>query len=268
MNGVHDMGGMHGFGPVVPEPNEPVFHAVWEGRTFALALATLGSRRFNTDEFRRTIERMSPARYLASSYYERWLHAIEALLLEKQIVRGGEIDARTHDHIEALQKSTTPIELAADETSTVRPGRATTLRYDSKFKARFEKDDRVIVRNLNPEGHTRVPRYIRGHRGVIRHDWGTFVFPDTHAHGAGANPQHCYGVEFSARELWGTSHAARERIYVDLWEAYLAPDEAVGGPRKPGLNKSKVTRPTAVRVARKRATAAKTRTRKEASKRR
>jgi nitrile hydratase len=99
------------------------------------------------------------------------------------------------------------------------------LRHDPKFKARLKPGDRVIARNLNPEGHTRLPRYVHGHRGVIRHDWGTFIFPDTHAHGGKTNPQHCYAVEFSARELWGASHPARERICVDLWEAYLAPDE-------------------------------------------
>ncbi len=86
--------------------------------------------------------------------------------------------------------------------------------------------DKVVARNMNPEGHTRVPRYARGKHGVIRHDWGVFVFPDTHAHGQGANPQHCYSVEFDARELWGPDHSVRERIYIDLWEDYLEADRA------------------------------------------
>jgi len=231
MNGVHDLGGMHGFGPVTPEPNEPVFHSDWERRTFALALATMGSGRVNVDEYRRVIERMPPVDYLAASYYERWLHAIEALLVEKQLISPDEIDARLRD--ESLTTPTMASTAAADANEAdaalwTNPGAlaaprssAVALRRNPKFKAHFKPGDHVVARNLNPQSHTRLPRYVRGHRGVIRHDWGTFVFPDTHAHGAGAHPQHCYAVEFSARELWGAGRPPRERIYVDLWESYL-----------------------------------------------
>jgi len=290
MNGVHDLGGMHGFGPVIPEANEPVFHADWERRTFAMALATIGTGRVNIDEFRRVIERMPPAAYLATSYYEHWLHAIEALLVEKQIISRGEIDARIRGDDDPLPKPAPSVAPPADAT---RPSSAVALRHSPKFKARFKPGGRVIARNLNPEGHTRLPRYVRGHRGVIRHDWGTFVFPDTHAHGAGANPQHCYAVEFSARELWGTAHSARERVSVDLWEAYLLPDEvpaarakpapappvvrktivkaAVNAPKlklkKAPLKKAKVARPAPARAKPKRVTVAKSRISKKARKR-
>jgi nitrile hydratase beta subunit len=228
MNGVHDLGGMHGFGPVVREANEPVFHADWERRTFALALATMGAGRVNVDEFRRSIERMEPAHYLGSSYYEHWLHAIEAMLAEKGLLSEGEIDAAMlSDPIESARASPSVGSADADRGSWANPDAAAqpssgvTLRRDPKYKARYIVGDRVLVRNLNPTTHTRVPRYVRGHRGVIRHDWGTFVFPDTHAHGAGAHPAHCYGVEFTARELWGTGYPASERVYLDLWEGYL-----------------------------------------------
>jgi nitrile hydratase beta subunit len=310
MNGVHDLGGMHGFGPVVPEPNEPVFHAAWERRTFALALATMGTRRVNVDEFRRVIERMPPAAYLATSYYEHWLHAIEALLVEKRIIGRDEIDARLHGD-GGLSSELAPVVAAvADEadaalwsnpdTAAATRSSAVALRHNPKFKARFKPGERVIARNLNPEGHTRLPRYVRGHRGMIRHDWGAFVFPDTHACGAGANPQHCYAVEFSARELWGAEHPARERIYVDLWEAYLLPGEVAAARAKPPpapalarqkivkaavvktpkpqlkklqakkspLKKSRVARPAPARVSPKRMPAAATRISKKASKRR
>jgi nitrile hydratase subunit beta len=212
---------MHGFGPVTPEPNEPVFHAEWERRIFALTLATMGAQRANADELRRTIERIPPATYLTSSYYERWLGALEALLVEKRIVSDGEVDAKIRvDGLSASPPTATP---AAAVGAPAQRSNAVVLRHDPRFKARFKPGDRVLARNLNPEGHTRLPRYVRGHRGLIRHDWGTFVFPDTHAHGAGANPQHCYSVEFPARELWGESYSARERVCVDLWEAYLQP---------------------------------------------
>jgi nitrile hydratase beta subunit len=94
MNGIHDLGGMHGFGPVIPEKDEPVFHAEWERRTFGLLTATLALQRWNIDEFRHAIERMGAAHYLESSYYEHWLHAIETLLIEKGVITRKELDAK------------------------------------------------------------------------------------------------------------------------------------------------------------------------------
>jgi nitrile hydratase subunit beta len=232
VNGIHDMGGMHGFGPVVRERDEPVFHAEWERRMFALALAAMGSRSFNIDEYRRTIERMPPAQYLAASYYERWLYALENLLIEKGVVTRTEIDVvmaalRAHAS-SATVKVGTPREPSSDDRNDSEPGALSeaivgdrSLRHDQSFHPRFKAGDRVLARNLNPEGHTRIPRYARGHHGTIYRDWGVFVFPDTHAHGAGAKPQHCYAVEFDGRELWGVDHPTAECFYIDLWEDYL-----------------------------------------------
>lgn len=236
MNGVHDLGGMHGFGAVQPEASEPVFHHDWERRTFALALATMGARLANVDEFRRTIERMPPAHYLESSYYEHWLFALERLLLEKGVLTAAELDAAMNEN--ARQPDQPPPSAAesaeADDSrarsnpdaSSTAPSNAVKLRHDPRFKPRFRVGDRVIARNFNPPGHTRSPRYVRGHHGVIRHDWGTFIFPDAHAHGLTDKPQHCYAVEFKARELWGKDFPARELINVDLWEGYLEPEQA------------------------------------------
>jgi nitrile hydratase subunit beta len=242
VNGVHDMGGMHGFGPVIREENEPVFHADWEGRTCALLRFTMAGRHFNIDEFRRTIERMPPARYLAATYYERWLYALEALLLEKGVISSEELEAAVsgagepgasaEGHGDATSDAAqtpnahVPAALNRDGEGTPRQPSGVLLRYDLSYKPRFRVGDRVVARNMNPGGHTRIPRYARGKHGVVRHDWGVFVFPDTHAHGQGANPQHCYSVEFEARELWGPDHSARERIYIDLWEDYLDADRA------------------------------------------
>ena len=240
MNGVHDIGGMHGFGPVVREENEPVFHADWEGRTAALMRSALAGRVFNIDEFRRTIERMPPASYLAATYYERWLYALQTLLLEKGVVSSAELEAavsrarepetRSDSDTASDSAQTSSADASAglhrrDQAASPQPS-GIALRYDRNYKPRFTIGDKVVARNMNPEGHTRVPRYARGKHGVIRHDWGVFVFPDTHAHGQGANPQHCYSVEFDARELWGPDHSVRERIYIDLWEDYLEADRA------------------------------------------
>ena len=249
MNGIHDMGGMHGFGPVVRERDEPVFHAKWERRMFALALAVMGGRSFNIDEYRRTIERMPPAQYLAASYYERWLYALENLLIEKGVILRTEIDVvmaalRAHPSSAmakvgaATAKVGTPGQAPSDDRNENEPGALSevmvgdrSLRHDQSFQPRFKAGDRVLARNLNPEGHTRSPRYARGHHGIIYRDWGVFVFPDTHAHGGGAKPQHCYAVEFDARELWGADHPASERVYIDLWEDYL---EAAGADAQSG----------------------------------
>ena len=240
MNGVHDLGGMHGFGPVEPERNEPVFHHDWERRTFALALSVMGARLANVDEFRRTIERMPPAHYLDSSYYEHWLYAIESLLKEKGVLddRAAPPTLNADGHAEATSDDSA-LWAAPDAAAPARVSGSVALRHDPKYKPRFTKGDRIIARNFTPQGHTRSPRYVRGRHGVIARDWGTFVFPDAHAHGLKAKPQHCYSVEFTARELWGKDFPARDRIYIDLWESYLEADASAPMPvRKPTVKAS------------------------------
>jgi nitrile hydratase subunit beta len=217
MNGVHDMGGMDGFGPVVREPNEPVFHADWERRMYALMLPAMRSAQVNIDEFRHAIERIPPARYLASSYYERWVAALETILVEHGVV--------TREELIAKQDAAIDPALIANGVAARGPAPVKDKSGSKPPRARFAKGARVRARNLNPAGHTRLPRYVRGKAGVIARDWGVFVFPDTNAHHAGVKRQHCYSVAFDARELWGESTKAhsRERVYIDLWEDYLEP---------------------------------------------
>jgi nitrile hydratase len=226
MNGVHDMGGMDGFGAVVREAGEPVFHADWERRLFALVISAMPAADVNIDEFRHAIERIPPGRYLASSYYERWLAAFETLLVERGIVVREELLAKYDGLPEVVGEE------IAEAARTVGPDAITGKRGAKAPRARFGKGDRVRARNINPSGHTRVPRYVRGKRGVIARDWGVFVFPDTNAHHAGTKPQHCYSVEFQAGELWGKSANRRERLLIDLWEDYLEPVDVAAKPRR------------------------------------
>lgn len=219
MNGIHDMGGMDGFGPVVPEVDEPVFHADWEARMFAIANTLFGRGQVNLDEFRHAIERIPTARYLDSSYYERWLDAVETLLVEKGLVTREELESRGADPCPPCQPATVPGGAISYAPATARK------------RARFQVGDKVVARNLNPPGHIRLPRYARGHRGVIHADYGTYVFADTNAHGGPVTNRHVYSVAFEARELWGKDAAGRERVYLDLWEDYLVPDTAAR-PRK------------------------------------
>ena len=97
MNGIHDLGGMHGFGPVEPEVNEPVFHPEWERRTFALTIAAGYLGRWNLDMSRHSREQMPAAEYLATSYYEHWLWGLERLLVRTGLMTREEIDARTRN---------------------------------------------------------------------------------------------------------------------------------------------------------------------------
>jgi len=211
------VGGMDGFGPVVSELDEPVFNAAWEGRAYALAMSSLRMRaaQINQDEFRHAVERIPPARYLASSYYERWLAAAEILLVEHGIVTREELLAKESPAIDPA--------LIANAVATRAPAAVKEKPGAKPPRARFAKGARVRARNLNPSGHTRLPRYVRGKAGVVARDWGVFVFPDTNAHHAGTKPQHCYSVVFDARELWGKSASSRERVHIDLWEDYLEP---------------------------------------------
>jgi nitrile hydratase len=222
VNGIHDLGGMHGFGPVVQEPDEPVFHHAWEGRVFALTLAMGVWRRWNQDMSRFARERMAPADYLRATYYERWLHGLETLLVERGVLGREELADRRdrrppagEPRPGALRAAGVPAMLRA-RLAMERPATA---------PPRFATGDPVVARNIHPAGHTRLPRYARGHRGVIARDLGVFVFPDASAHDRGEQPQRLYGVRFAARELWGAEAPARDAVYLDCWDAYLDPAE-------------------------------------------
>jgi nitrile hydratase len=224
VNGVHDMGGMHGFGPVGREEHEPAFHTEWERRAFALTLAMGAWKRWTLDMSRFARERMPPVEYLRASYYERWLWGLEALLLERGFLTPGEL-ARVRAGIAADRGARAPLQEGALTVDAVprllRNRRA--ARRDDLVPPRFKAGDRVEARNLNPVGHTRLPRYVRGRCGVVARDHGVFVFPDTNALDQGETPQHVYSVRFEARELWGPDGCLRDAVYVDLWDDYLDP---------------------------------------------
>lgn len=222
MNGAHDMGGMHGFGPVVPEPDEPVFHAEWERRAFGLTLAMGAWRRWNLDMSRSEREQMPPAEYLATTYYEHWLFGLERLLVTAGFVTAEELARVQHGEPAPSNRPATVQDgaLRPDGVSRMLRNRHA-ARLDDPVAPRFCVGQAVIARNLHPLGHTRVPRYVRGRRGAVMIDHGVFVFPDTHAAGAGKKPQHVYSVRFEARELWGPDAPAKDGVYADLWDDYL-----------------------------------------------
>lgn len=219
MNGVHDMGGMHGMGPIRHERNEPTFHEPWEGRVYALS-RVLRTRRglWNLDAFRHGLEVLPPADYLRMSYYERWF-----TWMLKTVVAAGDV---TQDEIErgsAATGSPRQAVLLAPEAVDSTIGRRASARRDVAVAPRFKAGQRVRARNVHPSAHTRLPRYARGKVGVVILDRGVFVFPDTHAHSRGEKPQHLYSVRFAAREIWGEQASRSDFNYLDMWDDYLEP---------------------------------------------
>jgi nitrile hydratase subunit beta len=222
MNSVHDMGGMHGLGPVVIEPDEPWFHHEWERRVMALTFAANVLGAWNIDMRRHARERMPGAEYLASTYYEKWLWGLERLLVERGLVPQAEIDARQRDAAAPVLRTGHPRVLTADKVGPLLK-KGGSARVNETVPARFSPGDRVVARNINPVGHTRLPRYARGRAGAVDRDHGVFVFADSNAMGLGPQPQHLYSVRFAARELWGPDASERDAVYVDLWDAHLDP---------------------------------------------
>lgn len=218
MNGAQDLGGMHGFGPVEPEPNEPVFHAEWERRAFALTLAMAMPGQWNIDMSRYARENRPPAEYLSMSYYQIWFAALETMLKERDLVAEDEIAAG-----HSLRGPTpVPRVLSPADVAKVLYRGAPTER-EATSAVRFKADDRVRAKNINPLTHTRLPRYVRGHVGTIERVVGCHVFPDSNALGAGEKPQWLYTVRFDGRELWGPEGDPTVKVSVDAWESYLEP---------------------------------------------
>jgi nitrile hydratase len=218
MNGAQDMGGMMGFGPVVPEKDEPVFHAEWERRAFALTLAMAASGGWNLDQSRAARESLHPAQYLAKSYYEIWIAGLEKLMAERGLVAPDEIAAGKALH---PPKPVARILAAENVSATLRKGGPTGR--PAAAPQRFQVGERVHARNMHPAGHTRLPRYVRGHVGTVTHVHGAHVFPDANAAGRGESPQWLYTVRFTARELWGEAADPAATVSVDAWESYLEP---------------------------------------------
>ena len=214
MNGVHDMGGLMGFGPIAPETDEPVFHAPWERRAFGLTLAVGATGLWNLDITRHTRETLPPEQYLSSSYYQIWLAAMTRLILRYGLVAPEEIEAGRM--LEPPRQVNGKLD--AKEVAAVL-ARGGSCRRPASGKAAYGVGGRVRARNVHPPGHTRLPRYVRGHVGEIVRVHGTFIYPDSNAHGSGPDPQWLYAVRFEGRELWG--EARRDSVIVDLWEPYL-----------------------------------------------
>jgi len=218
MNGGQDLGGAHGHGPVRPEPNEPVFHAEWEKRAFALTLAMGAPGGWNIDMSRFARENRAPHEYLSMSYYQIWLAGLERLMAERGLVSPEEITA---GHPIGTPKPV-PRTLSATDVAKVLYRGGPTER-ETNTAPRFVVGDRVRAKNMHPATHTRLPRYVRGHVGTVERVLGCHVFPDSNSLGLGENPHWLYTVRFTGRELWGPDGDPSVTVSVDAWEPYLDP---------------------------------------------
>ena len=218
MEGAQDMGGVGGFGPVQPEPNEPVFHAEWERRAFALTLAMAMPGGWNIDMARFAREDRPHQDYLGKSYYQIWLAGLERLMQERDLASADEIEAGHARHPAKPVART----LSAEGVAAMLHRGGPTERAAGR-PASFAVGDLVRAKTLSPPTHTRLPRYVRGQVGVVERVHGAHVFPDSNAHGAGENPQWLYTVAFAGGELWGDDAEPSLKISIDAFEPYLEP---------------------------------------------
>jgi nitrile hydratase subunit beta len=209
MDGVHDLGGMQDFGPVMVEPAEPTFHASWERRVFGVGAILTMQGLASTNTLRYAIERMDPAQYLSSPYYEHWLTAFATLLVERGVFTREQLEARAGAPFPLSHPSQAPPWTGATAAGAER--------------VRLAVGERVRVIDAHPRGHTRCPRYVRGQHGVIERIDGAFPLPDADVHGDDPPSEPTYSVRFNAGDLWGEDADSRATVSVDLWASYLEP---------------------------------------------
>jgi nitrile hydratase subunit beta len=205
VDGVHDLGGLDGFGPVEHEETEPYFAEEWERRAFRLMMGWITTQAPGGGRFRHSMERMAPAHYLSSPYYEHWLTGATTMAVEAGFTTQEELERRAGGHFPLSQpdRGVLPDDLTPHTTP------------------RYAVGDEVRVRAWHPPGHTRAPRCVQGKRGTIVRSDGAHDIDDIAAHGGGSVADPLYSVRFTSRELWGEAGADGEVMHVDLFERYL-----------------------------------------------
>jgi nitrile hydratase subunit beta len=217
VDGIHDMGGMQGWGTVQYDPEEPAFTAPWQGRAFAVCLLSMNRLTGrNLDAMRHALERLNPIQYLENGYYGRWLLMAETLLTDSGVIAEGAVDARARKlRGEDVTEPPDP-ELSKPDYQPAGPGSLRQIDEPPRFKV----GQHVRAKDLHPTGHTRLPRYVRGRVGTVERILPAAVLPDTNAHFIAENAQHCYAVAFDSKDLWGPDAEAFV-LNLDLFDSYL-----------------------------------------------
>ena len=215
-NSIHDMGGMHGFGKVEPEADEPVFHEPWESRVYAMNRAMGPLRLWTIDQGRASQETLPPALYVSATYYQRWLLGLERRVLEHNLAGADELEAGR-----SLRANDKPNRIfTPEDANNLTRG---SYERDAPAPPRFKDGDRVRTLNINPETHTRLPRYARDKVGKVEAIRGCHVYPDSVATGAGEDPQWLYTVVFPGPVLWGEDSDPSLTVSIEAFEPYLVP---------------------------------------------
>ena len=223
MTRVHDMGGRFGDGPVVPEPETPVFHEDWHARALAVTLAAGALGQWNIDVSRHARERLSPKDYARFSYYEKWISALADLLVEKGVLSLDDLQGVEGDDAHPLADRQMRAAVVPDVLAAGGPADR-----PSNIAPHFETGQAVRTRRIAANafvdgGHTRLPAYAAGATGRILRLHGTHVLPDAAAHGLGDQPEPLYAVVFPASELWANPEHPGDEVVLDLWQSYLEP---------------------------------------------
>jgi nitrile hydratase len=224
-NTIHDLGGMQGFGPIIREEHEPVWHEPWEGRSWGIRQSVIrgGHMKLRPGENRAIIEDMGAVAYLTTSYYARFLYSTVDRIIAHGLLSSEELDQRTAEYLAnpalPVPERRDPVAAAAVRASLMVAPRP----KPPAGEPTFHPGQVVVARNLNWEGHNRLPRYVRGRRGTIARVNGWYEIEDDHADRLGRDPQPVYTVGFDGAELWGPDAEPNLRVYLELWEGYLAP---------------------------------------------
>ena len=218
MDGIHDVGGKLGFGPIQTTRDEPPFKEPWEGRMLGIVRGLARPKDWNSDKFRHTRELDSPINYLTMPYFDQWYQAYACMLIGSGIAT---VDELASGRSQAAKPDGLPAPMAADQVARAKRGSANPERpFDGE--PAFTVDDTVRARLTSPTGHCRMPAYVRGHCGTIVRYHGAHVFADASAHNIDrAEP--LYTVAFALEDLFPERAGSRDRVMLDLWESHLEP---------------------------------------------
>ena len=217
MDGVHDLGGREGYGNVDVDEDEEQFHEPWEARVRGMVNAMSRADDWTLDWFRHCRELIMPSDYLTRPYFDQWIQTYGAMMVNSGVATVEEL-ATGRASGEGVDL---PPPMRAEQVAHVQTG---AKRFDGEIEAepRFGVDDPVRCLVHGHPGHTRLPGYVRGRRGIVHAHHGAHVFPDANARGD-KYFEHLYTVAFEARELWGEQGGGGDRVLVNLWESYLDP---------------------------------------------
>lgn len=219
MDGIHDLGGKLGYGPIEIDDEHHPFHEAWEGREWGIAQSSR-TPGITIDWWRHCRELIMPVDYLARPYFDSWAQTDFATYIE-----AGWITLEEVSQGKALRPGSTHPEppRALTREQVLQKDRANAVRFDAEIDSApaFSIGQQVVTSKHGHTGHTRLPQYARGRIGTVQAYNGAHVFPDLSAEGTEIH-QHCYNVMFTAAELWPEAGGSKDRVYLDLWESYLS----------------------------------------------